>query len=105
MVTSVSLHVLVLSLLLLVPASSLLRSVPPKKKEVDIVFYRPQEVPVPARAVPLSLDRGKTGGAGAPAPAAKPRVNAPEGPDGPGKPELPSGPHEGFSAEAQPPQP
>jgi hypothetical protein len=32
-------------------------------------------------------------------------VNAPAGPEGPGKPELPTGPHEGLSAEAQPPQP
>ena len=104
MVESVVLHALVLGLLLLVSASLLLHSVPPKKKEVDIVFYRPSEVPVPARAVPLA--GGKTAvPPGLPAPAPKPRLNAPEGPDGPGKPELPSGPHEGFSAEAQPPQP
>jgi len=104
MVESLVLHALVLGLLMLVSASLLLHSVPPKKKEVDIVFYRPPEVP--ARAVPLSLPRGTTGAApGLPAPAPKPRVNAPAGPDGPGKPELPSGPHEGFSAEAQPPQP
>jgi uncharacterized membrane protein YgcG len=103
MVESVVLHALVLSLLMLVSASLLLHSVPPKKKEVDIVFYRPPEVPVPARAVPLA--GRKTTVPGLPAPAPKPRLNAPEGPDGPGKPELPSGPHEGFSAEAQPPQP
>jgi hypothetical protein len=104
MVESVVLHALVLGLLMLVSASLLLRTVPPKKKEVDIVFYRPSAVPIPARAVPL-LATGKTGvPPGAPAPALKPRVNAPQGPDGPGKPELPSGPHEGYSAEAQPPQ-
>jgi uncharacterized membrane protein YgcG len=106
MVESVVLHALVLSLLILVSASLLLHSAPTKKKEVDIVFYRPAEVPVGARAVPLPLARGKTGvPPGAPEPAAKPRLNAPKGPDGPGKPELPSGPGEGFSAEAQPPQP
>ena len=106
MVESVVLHVLLLGLLMLVSASLLLHSVPPKKKEVDIVFYRPPEVPVPARAVPAPTARGTTGvPPGLPAPAPKPRVNAPAGPDGPGKPELPSGPHEGFSAEAQPPQP
>jgi hypothetical protein len=106
MVESVVLHALVLGLLMLVSASLLLRTVPPKKKEVDIVFYRPSAVPIPARAVPLPLATGKTGvPPGAPAPALKPRVNAPQGPDGPGKPELPSGPHEGYSAEAQPPQP
>jgi uncharacterized membrane protein YgcG len=103
MAESVVLHALVLGLLMLVSASLLLHGVAPKKKEVDIVFYRPSEVPVP-RAVPLA--GGKTAvPPGLPAPAPKPRPNAPEGPDKPGKPELPSGPHEGFSAEAQPPQP
>jgi uncharacterized membrane protein YgcG len=105
MAESLVLHALMLGLLMLVSAT-LLHSVPPKKKEVDIVFYRPPEVPVPARAVPLPLARGTAGvPPGLPAPAPKPRVNAPPGPDGPGKPEFPSGPHEGFSAEAQPPQP
>ncbi len=104
MVESVVLHALVLGLLVLVSASLLLHTAPAKKKEVDIVFYRPPQVPVPARVV--SLPRGKTGvPPGAPEPAAKPRPNSPEGPDGPGKPELASGPREGFSAEAQPPQP
>src|SRR5215469_5382524 len=104
MVESLVLHALLLGLLMLVSASLLLHSVPPKKKEVDIVFYRPPEVA--ARAVPLSLPRGTTGvPPGLPAPAPKPRANAPKGPDAPGKPELPSGPREGFSAEAQPPQP
>src|SRR5215469_15733281 len=106
MVESVVLHALVLGLLVLVSASVLLHSVPAKKKEVDIVFYRPPEVPVPSRADPLPMARGTTGvPPGQPAPALKPRVNAPVGPDAPGKPELPSGPHEGLSAEAQPPQP
>src|SRR6476661_7724301 len=58
MVESVVLHALVLGLVMLVSASLLLHSAPPKKKEVDIVFYRPSEVPVPARAVPLAV--GKT---------------------------------------------
>ena len=105
MAESLVLHALMLGLLMLVSASLLLHSLPPKKKEVDIVFYRPPEVAAPARAVPAP-PRGTTGlQPGAPVPAPKPRVNAPAGPDGPGKPELPSGPHEGFSAEAQPPQP
>ena len=106
MVESVGLHGIVLGLLMLVSASLLLHPAPAKKREVDIVFYRPPEVPVAARAVPLSAAAGKTGvPPGAPEPALKPRVNAPQGPEGPGKPELPSGPHEGFSAEARPPQP
>ena len=104
MVESVVLHALVLGLLVLVSASVLLHSVPAKKKEVDVVFYRPPSVPVPARAVPLA--GGKTAvPPGMPAPAPKPRLNTPQGPDGPGKPELPSGPREGFSAEAKPLQP
>src|SRR6266566_3999640 len=104
MVESVVLHALVLGLLMLVSASVLLHTAPQKKREVDVVFYRPPTVAVPARALPMTA--GKTGvPAGAPAPALKPRPNAPEGPEGPGKPELPSGPHEDFSAEAQPPQP
>jgi len=106
MTESLMLHALMLGLLMLVSASLLLHSVPPKKKEVDIVFYRPPEVPIPSRSEPLPMARGTTGvPPGLPAPALKPRLNAPAGPDGPGKPELPSGPHEGFSAEAQPPQP
>ena len=104
MAESVVLHALVLGLLMLVSASLLLHTVPPKKKEVDVVFYRPPSVPVPARALPLTGGKAAVP-PGAPAPALKPRPNAPEGPEGPGKPELPSGPHEGFSAEAQPPQP
>src|SRR5262249_42127986 len=44
--------------------------------------------------------------AGAPAPALKPNPNAPPGPDGVGKPELPRGPVESVPAEPQPqPQP
>ena len=41
MLTSFALHVLALVLLMLVPAQALLRSAPPEKNEVDIVFYRP----------------------------------------------------------------
>src|SRR5262249_7956612 len=106
MVESVVLHALVLGLLMLVSASLLLPSAPIKKKEVDIVFYRPPEVPIPARTVPLSLARGKTAvPPGAPEPAPNRRANSRQGPEGPGKPDLPSGPREGFSAEAKPPQP
>src|SRR5262249_17970084 len=81
MAESLVLHALMLGLLMLVSASLLLHSVPPKKREVDIVFYRPPEVPVPARAVPLPMARGTTGvPPGLPASAPKPRVNAPAGP-------------------------
>jgi hypothetical protein len=50
MLTSLGLHVLGMGLLMLVPAQVLLRSAPPENKELDIVFYRPPEVAVPARA-------------------------------------------------------
>jgi uncharacterized membrane protein YgcG len=107
MAESIVLHVLMLALLMLVGSQVLLRSAPPKKEEIDIIFYRPPEIPVPARAVPLPPLQGKAA-AGPPiggAPAGKMKPNAPEGPEGPGKPELPEGPGEGFSAEATPPQP
>jgi hypothetical protein len=108
MLKSIALHILVLALLMLVPAEALLRT-PPPNKQVDIVFYRPPEIAVPAPAVPLPQPRGNIAvgvAPGAPAPALNPRPNAPAGPDGPGKPDLPPGADEGYSAESQPqPQP
>src|SRR5262245_30801302 len=91
MATSLVLHVLVLGLLMLIPAQVLLRSEPPNK-ELDIVFYRPPEIPVTARAVPVPLPRSTNEAGsppGAPAPALKPKPNAPAGPDLRGKAELP----------------
>ena len=46
MVTSLAIHVLVVAVLMLIPAQALLRSEPPKGKELDIVFYRPPEIAV-----------------------------------------------------------
>jgi hypothetical protein len=92
--TSVVLHVFVLVVLILIPAQLLLRSEPPNK-ELDIVFYRPPEIVVKARAVSGSIP-------GAPAPALKPRPNAPAGPDLHGKAELPPGPEAGFPVEPTP---
>src|SRR5882762_4895039 len=92
--TSVVLHVFVLVVLVLIPAQLLLRSEPPNK-ELDIVFYRPPEIVVKARAVSGSLP-------GAPAPALKPKPNAPAGPDLRGKAELPPGPEAGFPVEPTP---
>ncbi len=106
MSTSLALHVLVLALLMLIPAQTLLHSAPPNK-QLDIVFYRPPEIAVPARAVPLSPSRATTAAgspAGAPAPARNPKPDLPAGPDGPGKPELPPGPEVGYPAETQPEQ-
>src|SRR5512142_540961 len=108
MLKSLALHVLILALLLLLPGQALLRSAP-RKKQLDIVFYRPPEIKVAAAAIPPSVPRGTTAAGsppGSPSPGLKPKPNAPEGPEGPGKPELPPGPEEGFRVEPQPePQP
>src|SRR6266581_4480350 len=105
MATSFALHVFVLGGLMLIPAQVLLRSQPPNK-ELDIVFYRPPEIAVKPRAVSLPTPRGTTaaGGSppGAPAPALKPKPNAPAGPDRPGPAELPPGPQVGFPVEPKP---
>jgi len=104
MATSLVLHVLVLALLMLIPAQVLLRSEPPNK-ELDIVFYRPPDIPVKARdvSVPVPRETSEAGSpAGAPAPALKPRPNAPPGPDLRGKAELPPGPEVGFPVEPKP---
>ena len=104
MATSLVLHVFVLVVVLLIPAQVLLRSEAPNK-ELDIVFYRPAETPVNARALsrltPLgTIEAGSP--PGAPAPALKPKPNAPPGPNLPGKAELPPGPEMGFPVEPKP---
>src|SRR3989454_10476719 len=104
MAKSVALHVFVLVLLMIIPAQALFRSEPPNK-ELDVVFYRPPEIAVNARAVSRPMPRGTSEGGsppGAPAPALKPRPNAPAGPDLPGTAELPPGPEMGFPMEAKP---
>jgi hypothetical protein len=100
MATSLALHVLLLVLLMLIPAQLLLRS-EPANKELDIVFYRPPEIAVKAQAVSRPTPRGKEAGSppGAPAPALKPRPNAPAGPNLAGKADLPPGPEVGFPVE------
>src|SRR6266581_7790285 len=101
MAKSVALHVFVLVLLMIIPAQALFRSEPPNK-ELDIVFYRPPEVE--ARAVSRPMPRGTSEAGsprGAPAPALKPKPNAPAGPDLAGKEELPPGPEVGLPAEAK----
>src|SRR5215470_13977722 len=99
---SLAIHALVLVVLMLIPAQVLLRSQPPNK-ELDIVFYRPPEIAVNARAVSSPMPRGSEAGSprGAPAPALKPRPNAPAGPDLSGKAELPPGPEMGLPVEAK----
>src|SRR6266852_7938119 len=103
MAKSLAIHVFVLVLLMIIPAQALFLSEPPNK-ELDIVFYRPPEIAVNARAVSRPMPRGTNEGGsppGAPAPALKPRPNAPAGPDLPGKAELPPGPEVGPPVEAK----
>ena len=101
---SVALHILVLCVLMLIPAQLLLRSEPPNK-ELDIVFYRPPEIAAKARAVSRPMPRGASEAGsppGAPAPALKPKPNAPAGPDRSGKAELPPGPETGLPVDPKP---
>jgi hypothetical protein len=103
MAKSLAIHVLVLAVLMVIPAQALFRSEPPNK-ELDIVFYRPPEIAVNSRAVSRPIPRGANAGSppGAPAPALKPKPNAPAGPDLAGKAELPQGPELGPPVEAKP---
>src|ERR1700757_1293648 len=101
MAKSVAIHVLVLAMLMGIPAQALFRSEPPNK-ELDIVFYRPPEIAVNSPTVPRPMPRGASAAGsppGAPAPALKPKPNAPAGPDMPGKAELPPGPEAGLPVE------
>src|SRR5215472_2361662 len=101
MAKSVAIHLLVLAVLMVIPAQALFRNAPPNK-ELDVVFYRPPEMPVKTREVSRPIPRGASGSlAGAPAPALKPRPNAPAGPDLNGKAELPPGPEVGVPVDSK----
>src|SRR5712691_2411195 len=101
MAKSAALHVFVLVLLMIIPAQALFRSEQPNK-ELDIVFYRPPEIPVNAVSRPIPRGASEAGSPrGAPAPALKPKPNAPAGPDLAGKEELPPGPEVGLPPEAK----
>ena len=87
MAKSMAIHVLVLIVLMVIPAQALFRNVQPNK-ELDIVFYRPPENAVKPRpaAVPtaVAMITSEAGSPpGAPAPALRPKPNAPAGPDRP----------------------
>src|SRR5258708_1679982 len=104
MAKSLVIHGFVLAALMVIPAQALFRSEQPNK-ELDMVFYRPREMPVNARTVARPIPRGASEAGsppGAPAPALKPKPNAPAGPDLTGKAELPLGPEVGLPAEAKP---
>ncbi len=88
MLKSVGLHVLALLVLLLLPAEALRHTTPPKA-EVDVVFYRPPRIEVPAPAVPPSMREGTAvrpgpGAAGPGRPAPEARPSAPGAPGNPG---------------------
>src|SRR5881628_689517 len=103
MAKSLVIHVFVLAALMVIPAQALFRSEQPNK-ELDIVFYRPPEIPVNARTVSRPIPRGASeagSSPGAPAPALKPKPNAPAGPDLAAKAELPPGPEVGPPVEAK----
>src|SRR5262245_9952241 len=101
MAKSVAIHIFVLVLLMVIPAQALFRNVP-ANKELDVVFYRPPEIPVKTREVSRPTPREASGSlAGAPAPAPKPRPNAAPGPDAPGKAELPPGPEVGVPVDSK----
>jgi len=104
MLTSFVIHVVLVGLLLLIPAEAWRRSVPPRK-QVDIVFHKAPEIKVPMPTNPFSPPKvAAAGNAGAPAPARKPKPEAPPGPDKPGNPELPPGPGEGYPTQLPTPQ-
>jgi hypothetical protein len=101
MAKSLAIHVFALAALMVIPAQALFRS-EPLNKELDIVFYRPPEIPVNSQTVSRPMPRGRSEAtSGAPAPALKPKPNAPAGPDMSGKPELPPGPEVGSPVEAK----
>jgi hypothetical protein len=101
MAKSLAIHVFALAALMVIPAQALFRSEPPNK-ELDIVFYRPPEIPLNSRTVSRPMPRGGSEVTpGAPAPVLKPKPNAPAGPDMSGTAELPPGPEVGSPAEAK----
>src|SRR5712692_8075220 len=103
MAKSLAIHVFVLAVVMVIPAQALFRSESPNK-ELDIVFYRPPEIAVNSRTVSRPLPHGASESGsppGAPAPALKPKPNAPAGPDLAAKAELPPGPEVGPPVEAK----
>src|SRR5260370_35693510 len=60
MAKSLAIHVFVLAVLVVIPAQPLFRSEQPNK-ELDIVFYRPREIPLNAVSRPLPRRAGEAG--------------------------------------------
>jgi hypothetical protein len=109
LLTSVTFHGLALVLVLLIPAEALSRSarLKPKRRELDVAFYRPPRIEVPALAARLALPREAIGTRTLPG-VELPAHRAPEtrqsAPADPGKPGLGPGPEEGTPVAVTPPQ-
>jgi hypothetical protein len=104
MAKSIAIHVFVMIVLMVIPAQALFRN-EPANKELDVVFYRPPEIAVNSLPISRPTPRGASEAgspSGAPAPALKPKPNAPAGPDLAGKAELPPGPEVGLPVEVKP---
>lgn len=75
MLKSFALHALVLGLLMLVPMEALRRTASNRNKQIDVVFYRPPQVAVPAPATPPPPSKATIAAASPPrAPALPPNV-------------------------------
>jgi hypothetical protein len=101
---SLALHGLALALLLLLPTQVLRRS-PRPKKEIDVVFYRPPRIEVPAPAVSLPPLREGTAvrpGSGVKGPGPRAAEARPSAPGDPGKPGFPGPGESAPVAEASP---
>jgi len=106
MLTSVVVHALALVFMLLVPVEALSKRARPDR-ELDVTFYRPPKVEIPAPAVALiPPPRSLPGGPkpGMPAPVVKPSVPDRAAPGDSGNPDLKPGP-EGPPAAEGPPKP
>ena len=109
LLTSVTVHGIALAVVLLVPAEALSHGARPnaKRRELDVAFYRPPRIEVPALASRFAPPREGAGartlpGIERPLPRGpEPRASAP---GDAGKPNLPPGPEEGSSVTEAPPQ-
>src|SRR5262245_17784065 len=94
--TSMAIHAIPLALVLLIPAQAIHPRSPSPRKQLDVVFHKPQEIALVTR--PIALPPTGPGTRPLPGPERPaPATPAPfdPAPEGPGKPDLPEGPGEG----------
>jgi len=92
MLTSTGIHLFALGVVLLMPVGALGHSTRPNK-EMDVVFYRPPKVEIPARAIPIPPPREAAPGGPKPgAPEVAPQEPKRAAPGASGKPDLKPGP-------------